>query len=101
MAAGPGLDAEGSDLFELVGIVDKVGMTADEDAPAFAHGLVDLIDLEADDRAGGGGERTARAGAEDDVTVEVAEVDRQRERDARAEKHEAADTTAGQVRFAL
>jgi len=101
MAAGPGLDPELDEPVELGGVVDEVGAACDEHTPAFAHRFVDLVDLKADGAAGCCGEDTFGAGAEDDVAVEEAEVDRQRDRSLRGEEDETADAPAGEMRFAL
>src|SRR6187200_456147 len=100
-AARPGLDAEVCELLQLRGIDDERGAPRDEHAPALAHRLVDLVDLEADSCACGRGERAPRAGTEEHVPVEIAEVDRQRHRALRREEDEAADAAAGEMQLAF
>ena len=73
----------------------------DEHAPALAHRLVDLVDLEADSCACCRGERALRARAEEDGAVEVAEVDRHRDRPLRGKEDEAADAAACEMQLAL
>src|SRR6185437_9510974 len=68
--------------------------------PAFAQRLIDAIGFEAD-RLAGGGERTFGAGAEDDVAVDEAKVDRKRDRLLLGEEDEATDAASGKVGFAL
>src|ERR1700677_2543788 len=56
-AAGPGVEGESGDWEPLCRLFDQAGMTADQNAPTLAHGLVYVVDLErhdTDDTAGHG-----------------------------------------------
>ena len=47
-----------------LGVFDEAGVPTHEDTPSFAHGLVDVVDLEGDD-SGDGGDHGVR-GPKDD-----------------------------------
>ena len=67
-AAGPGLEIELRGRTSLFGTCDQAGVTAHQDTPSLAHGLVDVVDFEGDD-ARDGGDHGIR-GPEDDASVE-------------------------------
>jgi hypothetical protein len=93
-AAGPGLDVTKSDdLLPFGRLIDESCAAGDENAPAFAHRLVNVVGFEADGCAGCWRARL-RCRGEDDVAVGDAEVDRKRDRPLLGEEDEAADAVS-------
>lgn len=72
--ARPGLEIERRKVQDFVWIIDAAGLPADEHTPAFAHGLIDTIDLKPDHRLFLKVMGLREVGADDDVPIGEFEI---------------------------
>src|SRR5450755_3981072 len=101
ISAGPCLEVERSQTLVLVIVRDSAPPTGDQHTPAFAHGFVDAIDLEADEMLGFDPLGLYFVGAEHNLTVSELEVHGYRHRTSLRHHEDSPYTSGRQVGLAL
>jgi len=97
VATGPCFKVERRDLLQFFGIEDLPGRAADQHAPAFAEGLIDAINLEADRGYLGEHIGLRLVGAENDLPAREFEVDWKRNRPSFGREDDSPHTACGQM----